>query len=84
MAIHSSILAWRIPWTEEPGRLQSMGRKESDTIKRLTHTHRVAGSNRKEEFQEMRPEVFLGRMQIVGLSKEIHFTLNKVGVLGGF
>ena len=28
MATHSSILAWRIPWTEEPGRLQSM---ESDT-----------------------------------------------------
>ena len=25
MAIHSSILAWRIPWIEEPGRLQSMG-----------------------------------------------------------
>ena len=25
MAVHSSILAWRIPWTEEPGRLQSMG-----------------------------------------------------------
>ena len=25
MASHSSILAWRIPWTEEPGRLQSMG-----------------------------------------------------------
>ena len=24
MATHSSILAWRIPWTEEPGRLQSM------------------------------------------------------------
>ena len=30
MAIHSSSLAWRIPWTEEPGRLQSMGSKESD------------------------------------------------------
>ena len=32
MATHSSILAQRIPWTEEPGRLQSMdsGRKESD------------------------------------------------------
>ena len=27
MAIHSSVLAWRIPWTEEPGRLQSMGSK---------------------------------------------------------
>ena len=25
MATYSSILAWRIPWTEEPGRLQSMG-----------------------------------------------------------
>ena len=25
MATHSSILAWRIPWTEEPGRLQSIG-----------------------------------------------------------
>ena len=33
MATHSSILAWRIPWTEEPGRLQSMGSKESDTTK---------------------------------------------------
>ena len=30
MATHSSILAWRIPWTEEPGRLQSMGPQESD------------------------------------------------------
>ena len=31
MATHSSILAWRIPWMEEPGQLQSMGHKESDT-----------------------------------------------------
>ena len=30
MATHSSILVWRIPWSEEPGRLQSMG-LESDT-----------------------------------------------------
>ena len=30
MATHSSILAWEIPWTEEPGRLQPMGLKESD------------------------------------------------------
>ena len=29
MATHSSILAWRIPWTEEPGRLQSMGLQKS-------------------------------------------------------
>ena len=29
MAIHSSVLAWRIPWTEEPGGLQSMGSSKS-------------------------------------------------------
>ena len=32
MATHSSILAWRIPWTEESGRLQSVGSQESDTL----------------------------------------------------
>ena len=31
MVAHSSILAWRIPWTEEAGGLQSVGRKELDT-----------------------------------------------------
>ena len=35
MATHSSILAWRIPWTEELGGLQSTGRKESDMTERL-------------------------------------------------
>ena len=37
-ATHSRILAWRIPWTEEPGGLQSTGHKESDTTERL-HFH---------------------------------------------
>ena len=32
MAIHSSILAWKIPWTQEPGRLQSMGSQELNMI----------------------------------------------------
>ena len=31
MATHSDILAWRIPWTEEPGGLQSVGSQELDT-----------------------------------------------------
>ena len=31
MATHPSILAWRIPWTEEPGGLQPIGSKELDT-----------------------------------------------------
>ena len=37
MATHSSILAWRIPWTEEPGKLQSMGLQELDTTEQLKH-----------------------------------------------
>ena len=36
MATLPSILAWRIPWTEEPGELQSMGSQESDTAEQLT------------------------------------------------
>ena len=38
MAPHTSALPWKIPWTEEPGRLQSMGSLESDTTERL-HFH---------------------------------------------
>ena len=38
MATHSSTLAWKIPWMEEPGRLQSMGRWGLDTTERL-HFH---------------------------------------------
>ena len=38
MATHSSILAWRIPWTEEPGGLQSMGLQRV-TKHMLAHTH---------------------------------------------
>ena len=39
MATHFSILAWKIPWTEEPGGLQFMGSQESDTTERLNHHH---------------------------------------------
>ena len=37
MATHSSIIGWRIPWTEEPGRLQSIGSQESDTTEAAWH-----------------------------------------------
>ena len=36
MASHSNILAWRIPWTEEPGGYSPWGRIESDTTEQLT------------------------------------------------
>ena len=51
MATHSSILAWRIPWTEGPGGLQSMGSKESDTTevtaRRQAKSPGVLGENMK-------------------------------------
>ena len=37
MTTHSSIPAWRTPWTEEPGGLQSMGSQELDMTQRLNH-----------------------------------------------
>ena len=39
MASHSSLLALRIPWTEEPDGLHSLGRKESGTTEQPTHTY---------------------------------------------
>ena len=42
IAAHSSILAWRIPWTEEPGRLESIGSKRVGHDRSdLTHTQRT-------------------------------------------
>ena len=41
MATHSSILAWRIPWTEEPGGLQSMGSQKSDMTQQLNHHQHI-------------------------------------------
>ena len=37
MAIHSSTIAWKIPWTEEPGRLQSMGSQSPTRLSDFTY-----------------------------------------------
>ena len=39
MATHSSIPAWKIPWTEEPGGLHSMGLQRAEWLSTYTHTH---------------------------------------------
>ena len=44
MATHSSVLAWRISWTEEPGGLQSRGLQEFDTTEQLSTHHKYAPS----------------------------------------
>ena len=59
MATHSSVIAWRIPWTEEPGRLQSMGSQESDTTERLK---RQRGGNNK------------GGLNIYFFTKKLYFS----------
>ena len=50
MTSHSSITAWEIPWTEEPGELQSMGlqRVRHDLPNKHTHTHFPDSSAGKE------------------------------------
>ena len=40
MATHSSIFAWEVPWTEEPGGLQSMGSQEMDRTEQLNNIQR--------------------------------------------
>ena len=46
MAIHFSILAWRIPWTEEPGGLQSMGSPRAGRDLVTEHAHTPLASRR--------------------------------------
>ena len=43
MATHSSILAWKIPWTEESGGLQSMGSQRAGHNLVTEHTHAIGG-----------------------------------------
>ena len=43
MATHSTLLAWRIPWTEEPGGLQSMGSQSQTRLKQLSTHAPTAG-----------------------------------------
>ena len=44
MATHSSVLAWRIPWTEEPGGLQSVG------LQRVGHNERLSTTSTAQDF----------------------------------
>ena len=51
MTTHSSILAWKIPWREESGRLYPCGHKDLDTTEQLStykHTHTHTHTNKLE------------------------------------
>ena len=58
MATHSSILAWKIPWTEEPGGLQSMGCKELD----MTDSYDI-----NADFKNYKPDTFLIFVEITSV-----------------
>ena len=49
MATHSGILAWEIPWTEDPGGLQPMGHKDSDMSKVTQHARLHSSGGMKPE-----------------------------------
>ena len=62
MATHSSILAWRIPWTEGSGNLQPMGCKELDKTEYSTHTGKYKALLRKikEDLNKKKDILFTG------------------------
>ena len=88
MAIHSSILAWRIAWTEEPGGYSPWGRKKSDTTERLTdrlaHVYRDDWLEPTAQHRELYPE-FCGHLTGKEIQKEethvhvwlIHFAVQQ-------
>ncbi|MES6394556.1 hypothetical protein U6W89_12005 [Cutibacterium acnes] len=49
MATHSSTLAWRIPWMEEPGGLQSMGSQSQTQLSDFSHTHSLTPMDRSSK-----------------------------------
>ena len=71
MATHSSIPAWRIPWTEEPGGLQSMGsqRVGPDWVTH-THTHTISfAANSKRHQSVFITQDFLSKYSFLGFSE---------------
>ena len=77
MAIHSSTLAWKIPWTEEPDRLYSpWGRKESDTTEQLhVDFHQQLYANKMDKLEEM--DKFLEKYNFPKLNQEEIENLNR-------
>ena len=70
MATHSSTLAWRIPWREEPGGLQSTGSQRPNTVERLSaHT--------LDETPRLLKSRVLFSKSIFGFSISSHYTVYK-------
>ena len=64
IAAHSSILAWRIPWREEPGGLQSMGSQ------RIGHDWETNKKKKKERERERESQLLVLEMEVKNLKKQ--------------
>ena len=79
MATHSSVLAWRTPWTEEPGGLQSMGSQESDTTKQQNQPLAEAdlGGNAIQIHEEQKEKIHHGDHYFACRSKSLTATTHR-------
>ena len=79
MATHSSILAWRIPWTEEPNRLQSTGsqRVRHDWATSINYSHSIKPSNSKYIFSFCLLNTSIIMLLLLKMKSFIIFLANK-------
>ena len=75
MATRSSILAWKIPWTEEPGGLQSMGRRELDTEQLTLHFNPYQGERTLELFSNRKHALRWRLLEPLLKANDEHFRL---------
>ena len=74
MATHSSILAWKIPWMEEPGRLQSMGSQSQTRLSNFTF-HGNYGNGKESACNAGDPGCFLSREDLLEKGMATHSSI---------
>ena len=75
MATHSSILAWRIPWIEEPGRLESMGLQREGQNWVTNTLNFFDNLERKSNVSSLYFSEFIGKIQNIGIFWLIVYSL---------
>ena len=82
MVTHSSILAWKIPWTEEPGRLQSMGSERighNSATNTFTFTTYLLSTYYVPCSEQSKVPAFRGLTHSVSLAMNLDFAVTALG-----